>query len=225
MGIGVQKAATKRWFALIVDHPDARGPLTRAKELHAFEHTGLEGPSPTQIENYRREFAQPAQYVAGEWTPRYQYDPWAVPQLCGAFPQVKLLTILRNPIDRMVSGITHHGHRHGAPTASVLTEAFARGLYGQQLEPIVGLVPASRLLVLQYEQILDDPSGALRATYEFLDLDPAFVPDSLDAVVGAARVAKFAMSVRAREMYSELYGSDRRRLAALGLDLDLSRWT
>ena len=59
------------------------------------------------------------------------YDAWVPPLLAKAAPDAKILTILRDPVDRYISGLAFNLSR-GAPVHPlVASDAFARGLYGQ----------------------------------------------------------------------------------------------
>ena len=59
------------------------------------------------IERYQRYFPVPEGAVAGEWTPGYLIDFWTPELIARAAPEARILVLLRDPIDRFRSGLTH----------------------------------------------------------------------------------------------------------------------
>ena len=100
---------------------------------------------------------------SGEKTPEYLSCPWAPPMLKLAAPEARAIVLLRDPVERYVSGLSHHDRgglvdddeslgRVFGDRMRVVTDAIARGMYATQLEWLQELYPAERLLVLQYER-------------------------------------------------------------------------
>jgi hypothetical protein len=94
--------------------------------------------------------------------------------LAQAAPQARLLVLLRDPVERYISGLQHH-HRQAEFNRSPLDaaaplDAYLRGLYGAQLEALLAHFDRSQLLVQQYERCTREPLAELRRSYEFLGL-------------------------------------------------------
>jgi hypothetical protein len=224
VGIGVQRAGTSWWFALLEAHPDVhRLGSSAAKELHHFDDFELRPHTPADVAAYHRNFLRPPGTQCGEWTPRYLYDPWVPPLLVQAAPDAKLLVLLRDPVERFRSGITHALERTGRVTVDDVTDAFARGLYHAQLERLWRSVTPEQVLVLTFEACRADPATQLVRTEEFLGLDGA-VPPTLDRPRNEAGGAKLELDAGWLADIRAAYGPDRAQLAARCPDLDLSGW-
>ena len=102
--------------------------------------------------------------------------------LAAAAPDARLLVLLRDPVERYLSGLQRH-HRVARATEAPLNamaplDAFHRGLYHAQLGGLLRHFSRAQLLVLQYERCTRDTRGELRRTYEFLGLEDAgLLPD------------------------------------------------
>src|SRR3954471_11554251 len=127
VGIGAQRCGTSWWHSLIEQHPRVAPLGWGAKELHYFADQWRAGER--SAEAYAAHFRRPAGHVAGEWTPRYLWDPWAVPALLEVAPAARLLVMLRDPLARLRSGVRHAAKLHGEPSPDDVTAAFDRGLY------------------------------------------------------------------------------------------------
>ncbi|HEX4837615.1 MAG TPA: sulfotransferase [Solirubrobacteraceae bacterium] len=226
VGVGAQRCGTTRWHDLIASHPEIVPPHKR-KELHYFDRFYLGGFTDADARGYHEHFPRDAARKVGEWTPLYMSAPWIPPLLAAAAPDARLLVLLRDPVERYVSGLQHDtglARREGAPLSRLAPlEAFARGFYHAQLEALLAHFDRSRVLVLQYERCTREPRPQLRRTFEFLGLlDVDHVPD-----LGARpnhQPEKPALEHPAREAYARAYRDDVVRLAGAFPEIDLSLW-
>ena len=172
-------------------HPDVhRPPGARPKELHYFAPYWHRPFTDEAVRDYAEFFPRPEGGLAGEWTPRYMADFWTPALLARVAPEAKLLVLLRDPIDRYLSGITFNAS-HGAPRHPVIAlESAWRGLYHAQLSNVLEHFPRERVLVQQYERCRTDPDGEIARTYRFLGLDPTHVPTDIRAHVNRTEVSK-----------------------------------
>ncbi|MFO1540280.1 MAG: sulfotransferase family protein [Chloroflexota bacterium] len=226
IGIGAQKAGTTWWHALIDAHPDVQGRPGQPKELHAFDTAWERGWSDADSARYARYFPRPEGGVAGEWTPGYVIDFWTPACIARAAPDARILLLLRDPVERFRSGLTH---TDDATTATLshrdAAGAFQRGLYAQQLRRVLDAIPRERLLVLQHEACRADPAAALARTYAFLGLRPHLLPESafareMNPTTG--RKADLAPGLLAA--LRDAYAIDLAELRALVPELDLTLW-
>jgi hypothetical protein len=104
-------------------------------------------------------------------------------------------------------------------------EAVMRGFYGRQVQRLVEVVGADRLLVLQYERCTRDAQTEYERTLAFLGLEPLRLDlRSIAKRVNATEGEKAPLSAADEERLVAEYAADVRRLASLVPDLDLDLW-
>jgi hypothetical protein len=226
IGVGVQRCGTTRWFDLITSHPQiARS--SAAKELHYFDRFHSREPVPQELRDYHEYFPRSDGQKAGEWTPLYLSAPWVPQLLAAAAPDARLLVLLRDPVERYLSGLqldTRVAARRRAPLSRYAPlEAFVRGLYHAQLTVLLRHFERSQVLILQYERCTDEPAAELRRTFEFIRVgDTHFTPD-----LGAhpkRQPEKPPLDDRTRAAYVQAYRDDVLALAADFPEVDLALW-
>lgn len=207
--IGAQKSATRWLKTNLGSHPD----VFVAEGEPGFFH------DPEQMESrgtswYRDQFeGWSGETHVGEGTPGYMiwhHRPADVAARINAtLPDVRLLAILRNPIDRAQSSMVHHMRvdRVGPDTslvdlASGLTldttpqpfeagwggpeTVITGGWYGASLAPYVEVF-SDRLLVLIHDDLDVDPTGVYERAAAHIGADPDFVPETLTEVRHSAQ--------------------------------------
>ena len=116
--IGAQRAGTTTLYTYLRRHPDVTGPryadvsVYWSKELHFFDENYWRG-----IEWYRRFFPLESRQramrrlgrdlVPGEGTPYYMFHPAVPERVAATLPDVRLLALLRNPVERAYSHYQH----------------------------------------------------------------------------------------------------------------------
>ena len=129
----------------------------------------------------------------GEASVCYLWSRTAAPNIIAAVaPDARCVIVLRNPIERAFSQYTHalrfserfftNEHLDAAihSNSTQFSELFPFlefGLYGQQLERLFERVPRSNVSIHMYEDFCQDPMDVARRIFEFLSVDPGFVPD------------------------------------------------
>jgi Sulfotransferase family len=227
VGVGAQRSGTTRWFDLIVAHPDVASPLATRKELHFFGGFHAGGFTAADAAAYHDYFPRPEGQITGEWTPVYLAAPWTPSMLAAAAPDAKLLVLLRDPVERYLSGMEHH-HRRARAAAQPLKalaplDAFMRGLYHSQLTNLLAHFARSQVLVLQYERCVREPLSELRRTYEFLGLREAEAVPDLDARPNL-QPDKPPLHPDARRALVEAYTDDVVSLVDGFPEIDLGLW-
>jgi hypothetical protein len=143
--VGTQRGGTTSLFKALLQHPSFVPPRLR-KGVHYFDVAYENGsrwylghfPRRTQIEQLSEKLGAPA--VTGEASPYYMFHPAVPGRIAADLPEVKLIVLLRDPVERAYSGHAHEFAR------GFETEPFARAL---ELEP-------SRLAG-EREKLLADP--------------------------------------------------------------------
>lgn len=179
LGIGAQKAGTTWLHQLLASHPDVYMPKKR-KEVHYFDwhfDKGLDW-----YKTFFPDFKNSQNYQAiGEITPDYLYETSCPKRIAELLPEVKLIAILRSPVSRAYSQYTMQAAEFNwtAPFETMITERpdiVERGKYALQLERYLNYFPKEQLLVLIFEEAVQNPNVAKQELARFLDLDPAKFP-------------------------------------------------
>lgn len=235
--IGAQRSGTTSLFNYLVQHPRVLPPY--GKEIHYFDHYYARG-----VRWYRGRFPYSQRLrnaLTLDASPYYLAHPHAPQRAAQLLPEVKLVALLRNPVDRALSHYQHEvrGGRESLSFAEAIDREAERlegeeerlrsdpgyysynhhrysytrrGLYVEQLRQWMQHFPRTQLLVLQSEWLYRDPAAASAAVYAFLGLDP----HRLD------HYRPFLQGTYEREMPGEL----RSRLAAFfePYNRELYRW-
>ena len=99
--IGTQKGGTTYLHGLLDKHPQVF--LSSPKELHYFSLNYLKG-----IDWYSSFFdCAKSSQICGEFTPYYLFHPLAPSRINKVLPAVKILILLRDPVERAVSHYFH----------------------------------------------------------------------------------------------------------------------
>lgn len=171
VGVGAQRCGTTWWFRTLLRHPRITAPHGRQKELHFFDRFCAEEMGDDDVAAYHALFRRRRRELAGEWTPRYMFDPWTPALLRRAAPEAKVLVMLRDPVERLRSGFAHRLARvPGGPPELNAIDAVDRGRYAVQLERLYESFAPERVLVLQYERCRLDGAGEYQRTLRFLGL-------------------------------------------------------
>ena len=234
--LGAQKAGTTALYHFLGQHPEVF--LPRLKEPHFFTYEGTEagrtGPGRDSVIVREREAylalfdaARPGQ-VRGEASPSYLYSAAAAEGILRHAPQVRLVAILRQPVDRAYSNYLH-AVRTGREEAATFEEALARepgrirdgwgplwhylakGRYDEQVARYRGLFGEEPLLVVLHEDLLHDPLCTVRRVYRHLGVDDAFEPRT-ETTHNASRVPTNAAARLVARAYAVLPGGLRERL-------------
>jgi hypothetical protein len=232
VGVGTIRSGTTWWHYLIGCHPDVSRPPSRPKEVHYFDQFGDSRLRPDP-KVYYAYFPRPAGKQCGEWTPRYMFDEWTPPLLARLAPAARLLVLVRDPIERMVSALTYIGEKQrsasggsGPPGDAIINREFIRSLYWYQLRNVLEHFPREQLLVLQYERCVRDTRKEAERTFQFLGLDPARLPLTTEHTRprNATRVPKITVDHELGEESRETLRSQLRALAGHFPEIDLSLW-
>lgn len=156
-----------------------------ANDLHFFDIN-----TPKGLENYKRGidwyFQQfqhfPQNIVIGEKTADYLVDVDCPELIKKHIPEVKLISVLRDPVKRAQSHFWHSRHR--LPAGLSLAELVQRqtdinnvwvlesGFYSKQLNRYLQHFEKNQILVLFDEDIQDSPHETLQEICNFLGVNP-----------------------------------------------------
>jgi hypothetical protein len=226
IGVGAQKSGTTWWHARLMAHPQSA--RTGGKEKHFFDRYWNREFDDADVSEYHRLFPRADGRIVGEWTPDYMFQFWTPALIARAAPDAKILVMLRDPVERYVSGLRQM-HDESDPAAARTTlagDALGRSRYCVQITRLLRSVDRQNLKVLQYERCVRDPEQMYRATLEFIGYDDTtFVPENMRRARGKTSKPKPVLTDLVREQIVADLSDDVRQLAnAYADDIDLDLW-
>lgn len=202
--IGAAKSGTTALYHYLKQHPQIYMSPVKEPEFFSFEGEQLSfmGPgvtintsSITNLEDYVRLFQGVSQEIAiGEASALSLYTPKAAERIKHYIPNIKLIAILRNPVDRAYASFTHLIRDNREPITS-FSQALAEeqnrieqnwgflwryqdlGFYFAQLKRYYDLFDKRQIKVYLYDDFCTNPSELIQDIFQFLDVDKNFVPD------------------------------------------------
>lgn len=247
--VGAQRAGTTSLYNYLADHPDV-GRVRLGKGVHYFDTNATQS-----ISWYRSHFPLDAKKIplrsrphhVGEGAPYYMFHPACPARIDAALPGVKLIAILRDPIERAQSQWAHEsargfetlpfdealhaeaGRLAGAEEALADPAArhfshqhhsyVARGQYAPQIERLWDRFGRDRVLVLPATRLFAEPAAVYAETLSFLGLEPF---DTTYEVHNARSYSKIEPHTEAW-LAERFQASNQRLIEILGSDFEFRR--
>ncbi len=193
--LGVQKGASSTLYRMLTEHPDVVGGPE--KEMRFFLEDNRDWKNPDYSE-YVRPSGRRAK-IAGDATPDYLFWPRALDRMAAYRPEMRVLAIFRDPIERAASQWSLQRSRNerfpdfpdtvdeylwpelptrrpaGMSHLDLMSRSlYLRGLYGQQVRNVLAHFPAEQWLPLEFKQVHSEHEAVLDRVTDFLEL-PRFV--------------------------------------------------
>jgi hypothetical protein len=243
---GAPRSGSTTLYRMIDEHPEIF--MAKPKEIGFFS-----GWHDEDLAWYEAHFADAGgAQQAGEATPWYLQDHNAVDEIAQVIPDVKIIVILRDPVDRTYShywmekvrGRADASFEEYLETSDVLDVS----LYAAHLSYMTEHFPRDQILVLFHEDLKNDPTGLYTDVCEFLGVDSAYAPLALGRTVNqyvefrSMRVRDWAKALpsslvfarrimdrantRTKVSYPQMNQATRDRLERFyqGPNMDLARW-
>ena len=236
---GVQKGGTTSLHLWLDQHPGlALAPL---KELHFFDEDEAFANGAAPYAEYEAQFPadRPPGLPRGEATPSYIWWPGAMERIAAYNPAMKLIFLLRCPIERawshwrmsrkrkreslpFIEAIEAEPERlrTGAPADRRALSYVSRGMYAAQIRKARALFPERQLLFLKSEALRAAPGPALEQVCRFLSVAPHDFDTSEEWHVGPDLGP---MPEEARGRLRAIYAPDVREVEQL-LGWDCGAW-
>lgn len=199
--IGAQRSGTTSLFNYLSQHPEIHPSFP--KEIHYFSNHYHKGEIwyrshfPLRINIRKSTYHYKRNFITGEATPYYLIHPCAAERTSKCVPDVQLIVLLRNPVDRAYSHY-HHQVKMGTEILpfkeainmedmrisgeiektkndekyrSLNLQNYSylyRGIYFHHLQTWLRFFDREQLLILESEQFFNNPSRIIEQVYEFL---------------------------------------------------------
>lgn len=200
--IGAQKSGTTVLYEFLNSHPMV---VKKLDEVHFFDRNFEKG-----VEWYKNQFAPrpDPSYILGDKSPYYLFHPLAAQRAYALYPNVKIIVILRNPVDRAYSqywmnvrgnveplsfkeAVQAEPSRLAGEKEKILADPLyksynypkfsylARGIYVDQLKEWFSYYPREQFLILSSDDLRKDPRQVMSEVYAFLGL-PDYINNAWD---------------------------------------------
>lgn len=214
--------------------------MSTTKGPHFFDTESHFSTGAVDYSAYHASFApQPHHCLIGEATPIYSFWEPAARRIWEYNPDMKVIVVLRNPIDRAYSHWNMQRSKareqHGFEEALALEEEraraalplqdrhfsyVARGFYTEQLRRLARYFPPAQRLVLRMEDVLNSDAEAADRIWNFLGLKR---PATLPLPHANQRHYAVPMAAPTRRGLAETFEYEIRALERM-LGWDLSSW-
>lgn len=197
--IGESKCGTTSLFNYICENKKVKSPIK--KEIHFYDYKYNKG-----LRYYKSHFPlcekeqASSKIITGEATPYYFAHPKAFYRIKETLPNVKLILMLRNPVDRAISSYYNQNRiglenipnfntaisfekerTYGTENAIFETNDFNfnhkyysylnRGIYYKNLERYLTLFSKEQILIIEFEEFFSDIITQYKKVIDFLDLE------------------------------------------------------
>jgi hypothetical protein len=186
---GAQKSGTTALHYFLRKHPDIT--MGDQQEIHFFDNDAMFVTEPDYGQLHKHYPPVAPSTIAGDCTPSYLYYEPAAERIHKYNPKIKLLILLRNPVDRAFAHWNMQRFRGrepldffdavreeqtriaGAPPSEARRFAYIdRGFYGRQLARLFKLFPRDQVNVVKFEDFTGRQRETLASICSFLDRKP-----------------------------------------------------
>lgn len=186
---GAQKSGTTALHYFLSRHPHIT--MGDQQEIHFFDNDALFASEADYQELHKHYPPLGPSTIAGDCTPSYIYHERAAERIWEYNPKIKLLILLRNPVDRAFAHWNMQRFRgrepldffdavreeqmriEGAPPAEARRFAYIdRGFYGRQLERLFKFFPREQVKTVKFEEFKNNQRETLASIFSFLSRKP-----------------------------------------------------
>jgi len=194
IGIGAEKAATSWMAECLKEHPEiCYARIPEGKEIfyfNEFDRHYLKYVNKKYFWGekwYLNHFKHcPINSIKGEISPTYLYSKKSAERIYKFNPNIKIIVMLRNPIERSISQY-NHDISLGVIKNMSFEEAMKnnptiveKSLYYKYLKYYYDIIPKNNILVIFQEDIAKNADKIIYKTYKFLGVkNTKFKPESL----------------------------------------------
>lgn len=235
--IGAQKAGTTALDHYLRQHPDIG--MADGKEVHYFDDEDVFAHEPVDHSAYEAHFSA-TERLHGETTPIYLWWKPACERIRRYNPDMKLIAVLRDPVDRAFSQWNMEFNR-GKETRDFRSAIEAeqeqrkvdpdrqhrvfsylsRGFYSEQIERFQRTFDPRQLLFIKYEDLRTDPERQLARIFDHIGVSRVPYPFAKIELNSGSYSASLNKATK-RELQA-LFTGDIQKVERL-LDWDVKKW-
>lgn len=199
--IGSMKCGTTTLYSYLQGHPQICPSITKEPAFFTKNH-----PHAVQVDNYSDlwsfdESAQKYALEASTGYTKYPSEPNVAQNMYNYGIRPKFIYIIRNPFDRITS---HYNFRIWDETWHLnIDDSHLINIsnYFLQLEQYRKYFPLEDILILDFDDLRDNPRSVLQRIYQFLDLSNGYFPDDYKAENPTPIITKLEKNLRILKLY------------------------
>jgi hypothetical protein len=187
--IGAAKSGTSALYSYLASHPNVLPAVV--KEINFWSHRFQYGLPwyQSHFPAISRDIAKQQGLITGEASPSYFAHPEAPQRIKQAYPDIRLIVSLRNPVDRTISHYYDRVRRGqekrpldvaiyesltGKPSQSTsvefVPEYLRESCYSANLKAWYSQFEPEQIYVLKSEDLLNQPAATSQSVFEYLGL-------------------------------------------------------
>lgn len=196
--VGAPKAATTSLYHYLNQHPDIF--MSTPKEVNFFSREEIEAQGlfyrdykAKSLDEYQQLFTGAEKFTAiGEGSVSYLFYPQTPNKIKALLPDVKIIILLRNPLER---GFSHYlmdyrlglcdlayedivFNDHKDKKQGLYYQQYVQlGMYAEQLKRYFDIFQKENIRIYLQEDLKAAPLGVVRELYKFIGVDSDYVPD------------------------------------------------
>src|ERR1044071_1432655 len=186
---GAQKSGTTALHYFLSRHPDIC--MGNQQEIHFFDNDAMFVAEPNYEQLHKHYPPIARSMITGDCTPSYIYHEPAMQRIWNYSPKIKLLILLRNPVERAFAHWNMQRYRGrepldffdaireektriaGAPPVEARRFAYVeRGFYALQVERIFRFFPREQVKVVKFEDFKKHRRKTVASIFSFLGRKP-----------------------------------------------------
>lgn len=194
IGIGVSRCATT-WIAdMLRAHPNIFIP--ERKELHYFNNRS--GQYGEDLRTLEQIYPTASKMIMGEFTPRYILHDQALQRIKKHFPDVNLLVLLRDPLERALSQYRYFLYELQKENKLRFDEAvdefyeddyIKKSQYYRRLKAVHRMFKREQIEIIWFSAITESPKDVLLKALDHIGASP-FTPDQLERKTNASNTER-----------------------------------
>ncbi|WP_133159033.1 sulfotransferase family protein [Arthrobacter glacialis] len=230
---GAQRCATTSIFRMLAQHPQVQPPALN-KGIHYFDTAERFRRGPNYYLGHfplNTAYRRPPR-ITGEGSPYYLFHPLAISRIAAQLPEVKLLVLLRDPVERAFSAykqetmrgfedltfedaLKAEGGRLRHEEERIVTDPgyqsfshqhhayVARGRYAVQLERAFSIMGRERVMVIDADDFLVPGLPHWPALTDYLGISPWRPADVIRANARPSDAMPASLKDRLREQFQD----------------------
>jgi len=236
--VGELKAGTTSLYHYLKEHPQVFMPGLKEPRFFAFDPNNAEHrkkvPSVfpiTSFDDYIKLFEDARGALAiGEASPNYIHNSSSAARIRHYLPLVKIIAIIRNPVDRLISEYTMNvrAGRERRPFRIFFEESvrenswiIASSFPSKNWQRFLEVFPGEQLKAILFDDFSSDTLNVVQSVYRFIGVDCGFTPEYQSAYnvggIPSGRMRQVAFRIikrhrmTLRKMFPEAFAARARR--------------